>query len=91
MEVEIASLKSDVEHIKEDTTEIKQSIAAFVAQAAKTSVEIESLRGRMRECEHDIIALKADTKNIKNAIWRIGTILALVASGVSVGVEKILK
>lgn len=91
MEVEIASLKSDVEHIKEDTTEIKQSIAAFVAQSAKTSVEIESLRGRMRECEHDIIALKADTKNIKNAIWRIGTILALVASGVSVGVEKILK
>lgn len=91
MEKEIASLKSDVEHIKEDTTEIKQSIAAFVAQSAKTSVEIESLRGRMRECEHDIIALKADTKNIKNAIWRIGTILALVASGVSVGVEKILK
>ena len=62
-----------------------------MAQSAKTSVEIESLRGRMRECEHDIIALKADTKNIKNAIWRIGTILALVASGVSVGVEKILK
>lgn len=91
MEKEIASLKSDVEHIKEDTTEIKQSIAAFVAQSAKTSVEIESLRGRTRECEHDIIALKADTKNIKNAIWRIGTILALVASGVSVGVEKILK
>lgn len=91
MEKEFASLKSDVEHIKEDTTEIKQSIAAFVAQSAKTSVELESLRGRMRECEHDIIALKSDAKIVKNAIWKIGTILALVASGVSIGVEKILK
>lgn len=97
MEVEIASLKSDVEHIKEDTTEIKQSIAAFVAQSAKTSVEIESLRGRMRECEHDIIALKADNKglkdsneNLKAGFTKLAVYVALAAGGATLTIDKIL-
>lgn len=91
MEKEIAALKSDVEHIKDDTTEIKQSIAAFVAQSAKTSVDIEGLRGRLRECEHDVIAIKAEVANQRGLIWKFGTLLALVASGVSVGVQEIFK
>ena len=90
MEVEIASLKSDVEHIKEDTTEIKQSIAAFVAQAAKVSIEIESLRGRMRECEHDIISLKADNKTLKDGFTRLLVYAAAAASGATLTIDKIL-
>lgn len=97
MEVEIASLKSDVEHIKEDTTEIKQSIAAFVAQSAKTSVEIESLRGRMRECEHDIIALKAENKELKDSdetlktgFTKLAVYVALAAGGATLTIDKIL-
>lgn len=97
MEKEIASLKSDVEHIKEDTTEIKQSIAAFVAQAAKTSVEIESLRGRMRECEHDIIALKAESKELKDSdetlkagFTKLAVYVALAAGGATLTIDKIL-
>ena len=91
MEKEIAALKSDVEHIKDDTTEIKQSIAAFIAQSAKMSVDIEGLRGRLRECEHDVIAIKAEVNNQRGLIWKLGTLLALVASGVSVGVQEIFK
>lgn len=97
MEVEIASLKSDVEHIKEDTTEIKQSIAAFVAQSAKTSVEIESLRGRVRECEHDIIALKADNKGLKDSnetlkagVSKLAVYVALAAGGATLTIDKII-
>lgn len=97
MEVEIASLKSDVEHIKEDTTEIKQSIAAFVAQAAKVSIEIESLRGRMRECEHDIIALKAESKELKDSdetlkagFAKLAVYVALAAGGATLTIDKIL-
>ncbi len=97
MEVEIASLKSDVEHIKEDTTEIKQSIAAFVAQSAKTSVEIESLRGRMRECEHDIIALKAENRELKDSdetlkagFTKLAVYVALAAGGATLTIDKIL-
>lgn len=97
MEVEIASLKSDVEHIKEDTTEIKQSIAAFVAQSAKTSVEIESLRGRVRECEHDIIALKAENKELKDSnetlkagVSKLAVYVALAAGGATLTIDKII-
>ncbi len=97
MEVEIASLKSDVEHIKEDTTEIKQSIAAFVAQAAKTSVELESLRGRVRECEHDIIALKAENRelkdsneNLKTGFTKLAVYVALAAGGATLTIDKII-
>lgn len=97
MEKEIASLKSDVEHIKEDTTEIKQSIAAFVAQSAKTSVEIESLRGRMRECEHDIIALKAENRELKDSdetlkagVSKLAVYVALAAGGATLTIDKIL-
>ena len=90
MEKEIASLKSDVEHIKEDTTEIKQSIAAFVAQVAKASIEIESLRGRMRECEHDIISLKADIKTLKDGFTRLLVYVALAAGGATLTIDKIL-
>ena len=90
MEKEIASLKSDVEHIKEDTTEIKQSIAAFVARAAKVSIEIESLRGRMRECEHDIISLKADNKTLKDGFTRLLVYVALAAGGATLTIDKIL-
>ncbi len=90
MEKEIASLKLDVEHIKEDTTEIKQSIAAFVAQAAKVSIEIESLRGRMRECEHDIISLKADNKTLKDGFTRLLVYVALAAGGATLTIDKIL-
>ena len=97
MEKEIASLKSDVEHIKEDTTEIKQSIAAFVAQAAKVSIEIESLRGRMRECEHDIIALKAESKELKDSdetlkagFAKLAVYVALAAGGATLTIDKIL-
>lgn len=97
MEKEIASLKSDVEHIKEDTTEIKQSMTAFVAQAAKTAVELESLRGRVRECEHDIIALKADNKglkdsneNLKTGFTKLAVYVALAAGGATLTIDKIL-
>ena len=91
MEKEIAALKSDVEHIKCDTTEIKQSIAAFIAQSSKMSVDIEGLRGRLRECEHVIIAIRGDVNNQRGLIWKFGTLLALVASGVSVGVQEIFR
>ena len=90
MEKEIASLKSDVEHIKEDTTEIKQSIAAFVAQAAKTSVELESLRGRVRECEHDIISMKSDMKTLKDGFTRLAVYVALAAGGATLTIDKII-
>lgn len=90
MEKEIASLKSDVEHIKEDTTEIKQSIAAFVAQAAKTSVELESLRGRVRECEHDIISMKSDMKTLKAGFTKLAVYVALAAGGATLTIDKIL-
>ena len=91
MEKEIAALKSDVAHIKDDTTEIKQNIAAFVAHSAKMSVDIEGLRGRLRECEHEIIAMRGDVNNQRGLIWKFGTLLALVASGVSVGVQEIFR
>ncbi len=90
MEKEIASLRSDVEHIKEDTTEIKQSIAAFVAQSAKVSIEIESLRGRMRECEHDIISLKADNKTLKDGFTRLLVYVALAAGGATLTIDKVI-
>lgn len=97
VEKEIASLKSDVEHIKEDTTEIKQSIAAFVAQSTKISVEMEGLRGRLRECEHDIIALKADNKEIKDStetlktgFTKLAVYVALAAGGATLTIDKIL-
>lgn len=97
MEQEIASLKSDVEHIKEDTTEIKQSIAAFVAQSTKISVELEGLRGRLRECEHDIIALKTENKGLKDSdetikagISKLAVYVALVAGGATLTIDKII-
>ena len=90
MEKEIASLKSDVEHIKEDTTEIKQSIAAFVAQSAKISVEMEGLRGRIREGEHDIIALKSDIKNLKADFTKLAVYVALAAGGATLTIDKII-
>lgn len=97
MEQEIASLKSDVEHIKEDTTEIKQAIAAFVAQSTKISVELEGLRGRLRECEHDIIALKTENKELKDSdetikagISKLGVYVALAAGGATLTIDKII-
>ncbi len=90
MEKEIASLKSDVEHIKEDTTEIKQSIAAFVAQSAKISVELEGVRGRLRECEHDIISMKSDMKTLKDGFTRLAVYVALAAGGATLTIDKIL-
>lgn len=97
MEQEIASLKSDVEHIKEDTTEIKQSIAAFVAQSTKISVELEGLRGRLRECEHDIIALKTENKELKDSdetikagISKLAVYVALAAGGATLTIDKII-
>lgn len=97
MEKEIASLKSDVEHIKEDTTEIKQSIAAFVAQSAKISVELEGVRGRLRECEHDIIALKTESKELKDSdetlkagFTKLAVYVALAAGGATLTIDKIL-
>lgn len=90
VEKEIASLKSDVEHIKEDTTEIKQSIAAFVAQSTKISVEIEGVRGRLRECEHDIIALKSDNKALKTWVTKLAVYVALAAGGATLTIDKII-
>ncbi len=97
MEKEIASLKSDVEHIKEDTTEIKQSIAAFVAQSTQISVELEGVRGRLRECEHDIIALKTENKELKESneklktgFTRLAVYVALAAGGATLTIDKII-
>lgn len=89
MEKEIASLKSDVEHIKEDTTEIKQSIAAFVATSTKISIELEALRGRIREGEHDIIALKSDIRNLKAGFTKLAVYVALAAGGATLTIDKI--
>lgn len=97
MEQEIASLKSDVEHIKEDTTEIKQAIAAFVAQSTKISVEMEGLRGRIREGEHDIVSIKADIKTLKTdnaalktSFAKLAIYVALGAGGATLTIDKIL-
>lgn len=90
MEKEIAALKSDVEHIKEDTGEIKQSISAFIAQSAKTSVELESLRGRVREVEHNIIALQSDAKNLKSGFAKLTVYAALAAGGATLTIDKII-
>ncbi len=89
MEKEIARLQADVGHIKSDTDEIKRSIAVFITNSQKSAVEIEALRGRTRESEHDILALQGEVKTLRAMIWKISVILALISSGISVGIEKI--
>lgn len=62
MEKEIAKLQTDVNYIKKDTSDIKESIALFIEQSKQTAVEIEELRGRVRETEHCLLTIQGDFK-----------------------------
>ena len=99
MERELASLKTDMEHVKKATEEIKIGVAEIITQIGNMSVDAESLRGRIREAEHDIISLKKDIdkiteetqrefKNLKSHIWKISAALATIAGAAGLGVEK---
>ena len=62
MEKEIAKLQSDVNYIKQDTSDIKESIALFIEQSKQTAVDIADLRGRIRETEHGLLTIQGDFK-----------------------------
>ena len=62
---EIIQIKGDISHIKITTEDIKTGVAALVARAEQNGKEIVDLRGRVREAEHDIIAIKSDIKTLK--------------------------
>lgn len=66
MEGELASLKTDMEHVKKATEEIKIGVAEIITQIGKMSVDAESLRGRIREAEHDIISIKKDIERLRD-------------------------
>ena len=99
MERELASLKTDMEHVKKATEEIKIGVAEIITQIGKMSVDAESLRGRIREAEHDIITIKKDMdklteetqkelKNLKSHIWKISSALATIAGAIGVGIDR---
>lgn len=93
----ITRIEAGLENIKDDTSEIKKSIEAFVAQTAKNAIEMEGLRGRIREGEHDIIAIKADIKTLKTdnatlktSFAKLAVYVALGAGGATLTIDKIL-
>ena len=65
MERELASLKTDVEYVKKGISDIQTGVEEIIERTTKMLVDVESLRGRIREAEHDIISLKKDIEKLR--------------------------
>lgn len=86
----IIKIEADLEHIKKDTSEIKALIGTFLAQVTNQTVRIEKHSERLRALEEKASKLETDLEKQKAFTWKLATILALVSSGVSIGLERIL-
>ena len=86
---QIIKIDSDLEHIKKDVGDIKDSIAIFIQNTQKMENEIAGLRGRLKGVEHEIIETKAILNEAKSLFWKLFG--ALGAGGAStVGILEIL-
>lgn len=86
----IIKIEADLEHIKKDTSEIKALISTFLAQVTNQTVRLEKQSERIRALEAQASKLEMDLEKQKAFTWKLATILALISSGVSVGLERIL-
>lgn len=87
---EIIQIKGDISHIKITTEDIKTGVAALVARAEQNGKEIVDLRGRVREAEHDIIAIKSDIKTLKTGFAKLAVCVALAAGGATITIDKFI-
>ena len=90
MEKEIVKLTKDVEYVKGTTEEIKLGVASLVARAEENHDEILELRGRVRELEHDSIAVKNSIEKLTSLLWKLFTGLGLGGGG-AIGLWEIFK
>lgn len=86
----IIQIEAALEYIKKDTSEIKTLIGTFLTQITNQTVRLEKQSERIRALEAQTSKLEVDLEKQKSFTWKLATALALVSSGVSIGLERIL-
>lgn len=85
----IIKIDSDLEHIKKDVGDIKDSIAIFIQTSQDIKSQVVDLRGRVRELEHEVIETKTGLKEVKGLLWKLFVALGAGGTG-AIGIWEIL-
>ena len=89
----LVALESDVKHIRKDTSEIKESISAFISQVitqiSDQSVKMENLRVRTQAAEDKIKDVSEEIREQNTKLWKISIVVCVIASGMGIGADKL--
>lgn len=86
---QIIKIDSDLEHIKKDVGDIKDSIAIFIQTSQDIKSQVVDLRGRVRELEHESIETKTGLKEVKALLWKLFVALGAGGTG-AIGIWEVL-